>query len=100
MEMKKTKNERRQTLRRDIRTRVRLRSRRAGSYENAHLVNLGRGGLYLMTRSKLKMGEQVDIAVPSETDDDHIKIKVKVMRQGDHRWWGLFSYGCRLLRAS
>ncbi len=95
--MQKPDNDRRETARRDIRTRVRLRIDQTANYENAHLVNLGRLGLYLMARRKLKLGQEIEIVAPSETDEDHIRIKAEVIREGHHRWWGLFSYGCRIL---
>lgn len=98
--MEKPHNDRRQTARRDIRTRVRLRIDQTNSFENAHLVNLGRLGLYLMARRKLEVGQEIEIVAPSEVDADHVKIKAEVIRQGHHRWWGLFSYGCRILRTN
>jgi len=98
--MQKPANERRHTIRRDIRTRVRLRNGDTNSYENAHLLNLGRWGLYLMARRKLNIGQEIEIVAPSEVDEDRIKIQAQVIRQGHHRWWGLFSYGCRILSTS
>jgi len=92
-----TKNERRRAVRQNIRSRVRLRAHQAGNFENAHLVDFGQDGLYVMTRFKLNIGQEVEIAVPSEADEDHVKITAKVIRKGTHRSWGLFSYGCRLL---
>lgn len=95
--MKQIASERRRTLRRDVKTRVRLYNDQTGEYENAHLSNINYNGLYLMTRRKLRMAQEIEIAVPSESDADCIKIKAKVMRVGRHRSWGLFSYACHIL---
>ncbi len=97
--MQKLNNDRRRTIRREIRTRVRLRVGDTNAYENAHLVNLGRLGMYLMTRTRLRLGQEIEIVTPCEFDEDQIKIRARVVRQGNHRWWGLFSYGCRILHA-
>jgi len=77
-----------------------MRSDQTGDYENAYLVNLDKGGMYIMSRRKLSIGQELVIAVPSEKDDDHVEMNVKVIRYGNHRSWGLFSYGCRLLQSS
>lgn len=95
--MKRTANERRRTIRRDVRARVRLYTDKTGEYENAHLTNINQSGMYVMTRRKLAVGEKIQVAVPSETDDDPLTIKAEVIRKGIHRSWGLFSYACRII---
>lgn len=97
--MKQIATERRKTLRRDVRTRVRLLNDRTGEYENAHLSNINYTGLYLMTRRKLQLEQEVEIAVPSESDADSLTIKAIVIRVGHHRSWGLFSYACRIVHS-
>lgn len=100
MTMDKIVTERRRTLRRNLRTRVRLFNEETNSYENAHLDNINYTGMYLMTRRKLAVAQDVEIAVPSEEDENPIRIKARVIRQGRHRSWGLFSYACRILHST
>lgn len=100
MAIDKIVTERRRTLRRNLRTRVRLFNEETKRYENAHLENINYTGMYLMTRRKLTIQQSVEIAVPSETDKNPITIKAKVIRQGRHRSWGLFSYACQILHSS
>ncbi len=96
--MQKTKNERRQAPRHDVRTRVGLRLKDHRAFEYAHLMNLGRDGLYIMARRKLSVGARIEIRigadVPGEQD---IHIQAEVIRVGNHRSWGLFSYACRVI---
>ena len=92
--------ERRRTLRRNLRTRVRLFNKETNRYENAHLQNISYTGMYLMTRRKLALQQVVEIAVPSEADENPIRIKARVIRRGKHRSWGLFSYACRILHST
>lgn len=80
--------------------RVRLYNARTDRYENASLENISYSGLYLMTRRKLKLNQDVEIAVPSESDDERLVIQARVVRKGNHRSWGLFSYACRILHSS
>lgn len=98
--MDKIVTERRKTLRRNLRTRVRLFNEQTNNYENAHLENINYSGIYLMTRRRLALKQDVEIAVPSEVDADSIRIKARVIRRGRHRSWGLFSYACRILHSS
>lgn len=99
--MDKIMSERRQTLRCELRTRVHLYIDETDDYENAHLENINYTGIYLMTRRKLAMNQEVEIAMPPDnTMDEPLKIKAKVMRYGKHRAWGLFSYACRILHSS
>ena len=95
--MGKKNGERRKTRRHDLRTRVRLYNDETGRFENAHLENINYSGLYIMTRRKLNINDTVRISVPSEPDESPIKIKAKVIRLGNHRAWGLFSYACQIL---
>ncbi len=97
--MDKLQIERRETIRCELRTRVYLYSEPQGDeYENAHLENINYTGLYLMTRRKLKMDQEIEIAMPPEAaDTEPLKIKARVMRLGNHRSWGLFSYACLIL---
>ena len=95
--MGKDGDDRRKTLRHELRTRVHLYNHETGRYENAHLENINYSGLYIMTRRKLNIDDTVKIAIPSEPDEDPIKIEAKVIRLGEHRAWGLFSYACRIL---
>ena len=88
--------DRRKTLRHELRTRVQLYNDATGRYENAHLENINYSGLYIMTRCKLNIDDTVKIAIPSEPDEDPIKIEARVIRLGKHRGWGLFSYACRI----
>ncbi|MDH3640395.1 MAG: PilZ domain-containing protein [Gammaproteobacteria bacterium] len=95
--MEKTKNDRRGALRHDVRTRIGLRLKGRGAYENAHLMNLGRDGLYIMARRKMSVGARIEIRIPAESPaEDDIHIQAEVIRVGNHRYWGLFSYGCRV----
>ena len=99
--MDKLTIERRQTLRCELRTRVYLYLDDTECYENAHLENINYTGIYLMTRQKLVIDQEVEIAMPPDnTMDEPLKIKAKVMRYGKHRSWGLFSYACRILHSS
>lgn len=100
MSMDKIVTERRKTLRRNLRTRVRLFNEQTNNYENAHLENINYSGIYLITRRRLALKQDVEIAVPSEVDTDSIRIKARVIRRGRHRSWGLFSYACRILHSS
>ena len=95
--MGKNKGERRKTRRHNLRTRVRLYNDETGRFEDAHLENINYSGLYIMTRRKLSISDTVRISVPSEPDENPIKIKAKVIRLGHHRAWGLFSYACQIL---
>lgn len=94
--MDKLVSERRQAPRRNLRVRVRLYDARADAYQNAHLENISATGMYLITRRKLRINQILDIAVPSETHENPVLIKAKVVRKGNHRSWGLFSYACRI----
>lgn len=98
--MDKMASERRRTLRRQLRTRVRLYNDETGNYENAHLENINYTGMYLITRRKLAMSQEVEIAIPSENHEDPLKIRAKVIRLGNHRSWGLFSYACRIIHTN
>ena len=92
--------ERRETVRCELRTRVHLYIEETDEYENAHLENINYTGLYLMTRRKLKMDQEIEIAMPpEEPGEEPLKIKAKVMRLGKHRSWGLFSYACLILHS-
>ena len=95
--MGKNNGERRKTRRHNLRTRVRLYNDETGRFENAHLENINYSGLYIMTRRKLNINDTVRISVPSEPDENPIKIRAKVIRLGNHRTWGLFSYACQIL---
>lgn len=95
--MDKGISERRRTLRHDLRIRVQLYNNETKRYEKALLQDINHTGLYLITRRRLTLNQEIDIAVPTETDEDVIKIKAKVVRIGNHRSWGVFSYGCRIL---
>lgn len=98
--MDKLVSERRQNHRRKVRARVRLFNDRTSEYENAHLENVSYSGMYLITRRKLNLNQTLEIAVPSDTEGDTLHIKAKVVREGSHRSWGLFSYACRILHAN
>lgn len=93
-------SERRRTLRRQLRIRVRLYNDDTGEYENAHLENINYTGMYLITRRKLAMHQGVEVLIPSETHEDPLIIKAKVIRQGNHRSWGLFSYACSIIHSN
>lgn len=98
--MDKLQIERRETVRCDLRSRVYLYIQESGKYENAHLENINYTGLYLMTRRKLKMNQEIEIAMPPEShEEEPLKIKAKVTRFGTHRSWGLFSYACLILHS-
>ena len=93
--------ERRETVRCELRTRVHLYVKETDKYENAHLDNINYTGLYLMTRRKLHMDQEIEIAIPPETpDEEPLKIKARVTRFGKHRSWGLFSYACLILHSA
>ncbi len=94
--MEETKNERRRASRHEVRTRVGLRVKNDEAYEHAHLVNLGHNGLYVITRRKIDIGTEIEIEVPTGTSGD-LHIQAEVIRIGHHRYWGLFSYGCRVI---
>ena len=95
--MEKTKNERRRALRHDVRTRIGLRLKGRGTYENAHLMNLGRDGLYVIARRKMAVGARIEIRIRADSPaEDDIHIQAEVIRVGTHRYWGLFSYSCRV----
>ena len=99
--MDKLQIERRETVRCELRTRVYLYGERNNEYENAHLENINYTGLYLMTRRKLKMDQEIEIAMPPEApDEEPLRIKARVMRYGKHRSWGLFSYACLILHSA
>ena len=98
--MDKMTSERRRTLRRQLQIRVRLYNNETGKYENAHLENINYTGMYLITRRKLAMNQKVEVAIPGETHEDPLTIKAKVIRQGNHRSWGLFSYACSIIHSS
>lgn len=98
--MDKMASERRRTLRRQLRVRVRLYNDETGEYENAHLENINYTGMYLITRRKLTMNQEVEVAIPSETHEDPLKIKATVIRLGNHRSWGLFSYACSIIHSN
>lgn len=96
--MDKVTHERRRTFRHDLRVRVHLYDEDKSSYQNAHLENINHTGIYLMTRCRLAINQKVEIEIPADSDGDGITIRARVMRLGRHRWWGLFSYGCHILR--
>ena len=98
--MDKMTSERRRTLRRQLRIRVRLYNDETGEYENAHLENINYTGMYLITRRKLAINQGVEVLIPSETHEDPLTIKAKVIRQGNHRSWGLFSYACSIIHSN
>lgn len=99
--MDKLQIERRETVRCGLRTRVHLYIEETGGYENAHLENINYTGLYLMTRRQLTMNQEIEIAMPPETpEEEPLKIKAQVMRVGNHRSWGLFSYACLILHSA
>ena len=96
--MKKNISERRRTVRHDLRMPVGLRQDETKGYQKALLHNINHVGLYLITRHRLTINQSIEIAVPTEPDEDMVKIRAKVIRIGNHRSWGVFSYGCRILR--
>ena len=95
--MDKVASDRRRTLRHYVRTRVRMFNDKTQSFENAHLENISPRGVYIMTRNRMAIGQEAVIAVPSETEKDCLRIRVKVVRKGNHRAWGLFSYAMQIL---
>jgi len=98
--MNKVMYERRRTFRYELRTRVQLCNDEKNSYQNAHLENLNYTGMYLITRSKLAINQKIEIAIPGDPEEETIKIRAKVVRLGNHRSWGLFSYGCHILHSA
>ena len=94
----RNKQERRRTLRHELRIRVQLWNSERKCFQNAHLDNINHTGIYLMTRYQLALNQNLEIAIPTEAEGDPIKIKARVTRLGNHRSWGLFSYGCRILQ--
>jgi len=96
--VEKTKNERRRATRHDVRTRVSVRLKDRGAYEHAHLMNLGRDGLYIIARRKMSVGTRIEIRIATEiAGEEDIHIQAEVIRVGSHRSWGLFSYACRVI---
>gem|GEM_PF-3152175 len=91
--------ERRRTFRHDLRLRVHLYGGDRSGYQYAHLENINHTGVYLITRRRLNMNEKVEMAIPAEPEQEAIKIRVKVIRFGNHRSWGLFSYGCHIIQS-
>ena len=91
MNMDKHISERRRTPRLSIR--VRLFTDKTQRQRSALLRNINYGGLYLITRFKLKINQNIEITVPTEADEEVRKIKAKVIRIGQYRSWGVFSYG-------
>ena len=96
--MSKNISERRRTVRHDLRMPVRLRQDKTKGYQKALLHNINHVGLYLITRHRLIIDQSIEIAVPTEPDEEMVKIRAKVTRIGNHRSWGVFSYACRILR--
>lgn len=95
--MDKGISERRRTFRHDLRIHVLLCSDATRGYQKALLQNINHGGLYLITRYSLNINQKIEITIPTEPGEDMIKLRAKVIRIGDHRSWGVFSYGCRIL---
>ncbi len=88
---------RRQTTRHDLNIQVRLHDDKTKRKQSALLENINHGGLYLITRHRLPMNQSIEILVPTEPDVDTVKIRARVVRIGNHRSWGVFSYGCCIL---
>ena len=95
--MDKRISERRRTPRHDLSILLHLCDDKVKKQQNALLQNINHDGLYLITRHRLAMNQRIEIVVPTEPDVNTVKIKAKVTRIGNHRSWGEFSYGCRIL---
>ena len=97
MNMDKHISERRRTCRYALRLRVHLYDDKTSKQQVVLLHDINFGGLYLIARLKLAINQHIEIVVPSEPDEEVRKLKAKVIRFGQHRSWGVFSYGCRIL---
>ena len=95
--MSKSISECRRTARHDLRIPVRLRQGETKGYQKALLHNINHVGFYVITSHRLTIDQSIEIVVPTELDEEMVKIRVKVIRIGSHRSWGVFSYGCRIL---
>lgn len=95
--MDKRISDRRRTFRYALRIRVHLYDDKTSKQQAALLHDINFGGLYLITRFKLSINQDIEIIVPSEPDEEVRKLKAKVIRMGQHRSWGVFSYGCCIL---